>query len=145
MKRIAAICVLAALAGGCGPATEGNEGAPALVGTARDAAEAEKIYQERASATAFDWQGRFAASAELCTGGLWDIGRTRVVTDGETACEVGGIDSGVGRVVLALSCTAEGMASEESWTLTPRDGGGVRLVRAPEGEAMSAVDLVRCG
>lgn len=144
MYHMLAIPVLLLLAA-CGPGGEGNESAPAAIGTARDAAEAEKIHQERAMAADFDWQGRFAASAELCTGGVWDIARTRIVTDGETACDVRGVDGSVGRVVLALSCTAEGMASEESWTLTPREGGGMRVVRAPEGQAMSAVDLVRCG
>jgi hypothetical protein len=146
MSRALAIAAVLVLAG-CGPAaeTENLNKPPATIGTARDAAEAEKIHEERALAADFGWQGRFAASAELCTGGVWDIGRTRIVTDGETACDVRGIESGAGRVVLALSCTAEGMASEESWTLTPRDSGGIRVVRAPKVEAMSAVDLVRCG
>ncbi|MFN3945439.1 MAG: hypothetical protein ACK4K7_10975 [Allosphingosinicella sp.] len=144
MMRIGAICALAALAAGCGPAAETNESAPALVGTARDAAEAEKIAMERRQATRFDWEGRFAATAELCEGGVWNIRRDGIATDGETSCEVRNIDSGADRVDLDLACTAEGMASEERWTLTPRDGGGMRVVRAPTGGAMVAVDLVRC-
>jgi hypothetical protein len=129
---------------GCGPAAETNESVPPLIGTARDAAEAEKIAMERRQATRFDWEGRFAASRELCEGGVWDLRRDRIATDGETSCDVRGIDSGPDRVVLDLACTAEGMASEEVWTLTPREGGGLRVEPAPRGGEAVAVELVRC-
>lgn len=93
---------------------------------------------------AFRWTRRFAASRALCTGGVWDIGRERIATAGETSCTVEAVAETPGRAVLGLSCLAEGMASEESWTLTRTGEGRMRVSRAAGAETVD-VDLVRCG
>ncbi len=93
---------------------------------------------------AFDWTGTFAARPELCRGGAWRFARERVETDGETACTVGAVRPSATSVELALSCTAEGMASEEVWTLTPT-GDGAMTVSRDIGPEVVEVDLRRCG
>lgn len=90
------------------------------------------------------WLGRFAATAELCRGGVWDIGETRIITDGETACDIDRVARAAGQVTLRLACTAEGMKSREEWILTPQ--GEDRLkVRRDNGREAVEVDLIRCG
>lgn len=91
----------------------------------------------------FQWTGRFAATPELCTGGVWDIGERRIVTDGETSCDVDRVARAAGQVTLRLACTAEGTQSREDWVLTRR-GEGMRVARN-DGRETVEVDLIRCG
>ena len=142
MRFIIAAAPLALLAA-CGAAERGADGAANLAapaGSAEDPAPA-----VAANPKQFDWTGRFAASPELCTGGAWEIGRDRIVTAGETSCTVADIVETGETAVLGLSCLAEGMASEERWTLTATGADRMRVSRAPAGAETVEVDLVRCG
>lgn len=147
--RLSVLIAAFALAG-CGdgaPVDEpdpGEGGAPApAVAPATDAADALDISEDQAEAREFAWTGRFAATPALCEGGVWDIGEERIVTDGETACDVVHVARAVGQVTLELACTAEGMPGAERWTLSRR-GEGMRVRREPAGAEASDVDLVRC-
>jgi hypothetical protein len=91
------------------------------------------------------WTGRFAASPELCTGGVWDIRPDRIVTDGETSCAVRRVGRAAGQVTVGLTCNAEGMTTEESWTLTPGEGDRLAVSRSIPGAERIDVDLRRCG
>ena len=46
-------------------------------------------------------------------------------------------------VVLTLACTAEGMDSQERWTLTRNGADGMKVSRAIGTETID-VDLIRC-
>lgn len=89
------------------------------------------------------WLGRFAATTELCRGGVWNIGETRIVTDGETSCDIDRVARAAGQVTLRLSCLAEGMPSQEEWVLTPEGTERMR-VRRNNGPETVDVDLIRC-
>lgn len=93
-------------------------------------------------ADGFDWTGRFAASSALCTGGVWDFGEQRIVTDGETSCDVDRVGRAAGQVTLSLACIAEGMESREQWVLTRQDE-GMRVSRNTGRETFN-VDLIPC-
>ena len=87
--------------------------------------------------------GRFAASEALCRAGAWTFTEAGVTTDGETACELLHREpSGEGQR-LTLSCRAEGVKTDEQWTVMPADDGGIDVVRRGEG-TRSSVSLVRC-
>ena len=88
--------------------------------------------------------GRFAATPALCRGGAWKFEAKRVNTDGETACEVLHREREGSGQRLTLTCEAEGAATNEQWTVTPEDDGGLTVVRRSEG-ARSSVALVKCG
>lgn len=90
------------------------------------------------------WLGRFAATTELCRGGVWDIGETRIVTDGETTCDIDRVARAAGQVTLRLACNAEGIDSQEEWVLTP-EGEDRLKVRRDNGRESVDVDLIRCG
>lgn len=90
------------------------------------------------------WTGRFAAGPQLCSGGAWNLSRTEVTTQGETACTVVNIAEDPGATKLTLACSAEGMDTLENWTLTPQPAGALRVVREGAGRPVT-VDLVRCG
>lgn len=157
--RIAPILPLLALAACAPPAQEetGNQVAPAepaVVGSAQSAAEGQMIAEEQvkaveaqgaAPAGAFQWTGRFAATRDLCRGGVWEFTNTGVETDGHTSCTIRQAGEGGGSVELRLACTAEGMKTDEKWTLTPAAGGGMRVSRRALGEGTVDVDLIRCG
>lgn len=150
MRRI--ICAAAlALVAGCGGQESGDEAAvnqaiegqpPATVPSAISAAEGETVSREQEQAAEeFSWTGRFAANRELCTGGVWDIAEDRIVTDGETSCDVDSVGRAPRQVTLRLVCTAEGMNSDETWTLTPRELEGITVARST---GQGPVDLIRC-
>lgn len=144
MRPILALTAAALLAA-CGEASDpgaGGQPAPA-VAPAIDAADAVAISDDQAEAREFAWEGRFAASPDLCRAGQWEIGSERIVTAGETACEVDNVARAAGQVTLELSCVAEGMPGDERWTLRPRGESGLRVRRETAAEA-SDVDLVRC-
>jgi hypothetical protein len=93
---------------------------------------------------AFQWTGRYAPSREMCLSGeVWEITNVKVTTAGETRCTIGDVAEGGGRVRLTLSCLAEGMRSNERWTLTPQDGDRIRLRREGAG-APYELDLFFC-
>lgn len=152
MRRLIPFALMAVAA--CSPAADtGNqaEPPPASVAPATSSAEAEAIVAEQADAanaaapapSDAAWTGRFAATPELCVQGVWDIKPHAIVTDGETACDVDNVARGAGQVTLRLSCVAEGMASAETWTLTP--GADDRLAVARDtGRETINVDLRRC-
>ena len=156
MRRLCLLTLIALAA--CGPAetptdtATSNETAaiapaqPAAVGPATSAAEGEVIAegQEQAAAADLEWTGRFAATRELCTGGVWDIKEDRIVTDGHTACDIDRVARGAGQVTLRLACIAEGTPSSESWTLTRNDADGLS-VALDNGRETINVDLLRCG
>lgn len=145
------LIVAAALAlAGCGegatvdPQEPGEGGAPtAAVAPATDAADALAISTDQAEAREFAWEGRFAATPELCRAGAWELGSERIVTAGESECDVVHVARAPGQVTLELSCMAEGMAGEERWILRPRGEGGIGVRRETAAET-SDVDLVRC-
>jgi hypothetical protein len=91
----------------------------------------------------FPWTGRFAASRELCSGGVWDIRADSIVTQGETSCEVQRIERSPERVALYNGCLAEGMESEERWTITRGSADGITVER-DMGPDIYTVDLIRC-
>lgn len=137
---------------GCGPAADTVDNGtqpPASVAPATSSAEAEAIVAGQADAAnaaapaESAWTGRFAATPELCVQGVWDIRPHLIVTDGETSCDVDNVAEGAGQVTLRLSCIAEGMRSNESWTLTPRDGDRLAVARDTGRETID-VDLLRC-
>lgn len=146
--------------GACTPPDEneiGNQVAPAepaAVGSAQTAQEGQVIAEEQvkaleakgeAPAGAFQWTGRFAATKALCEGGVWEFTPGGIETDGETSCAIRSAGEGGGRVELSLACTAEGTNTQEKWTLTPRDGGGMSVSRSIPGAETIDVDLLRCG
>lgn len=155
------------LIGGCGaPSGDADQAAPAkpaAIGSATSAAEAHAtVYEQRNAVAAalaenglgsegapprgaFRWTGRFASSRDLCPRGTWAFTNARVVTSGESVCSISEIGEGGGQVELRLSCSAEGMWSDEKWTLTPREGGGMRVSRSIKGAETSDVELLRCG
>lgn len=147
-ERSVPACLAAAAAlAACEPAAEGGNVAvaePAATGPATSAAEAEALVEARADAANFRWTGRFAATRELCTGGVWDIREDRIVTDGHTACDVDRVGRGAGQVTLRLACIAEGTPSQENWTLTRHGEDGVSVARNTGTEIID-VDLLRCG
>lgn len=128
----------------CGEASDpGEGGAPApAVAPAIDAADAVAISEDQGEARAFAWEGSFAAGRDLCRAGAWEIGSERIVTAGETQCDVEHVARAAGQVTLELSCVAEGMPGKERWMLTPQ-GEGMRVRRETAAET-SDVDLVRC-
>ena len=134
MRLIFFPLVLVALAG-CGERADAPDSEPGNDGQPAPAA--------APATTDVAWEGRFAATPELCEGGVWDIRETGIVTEGETACEVEHVARAAAQVTLELACTAEGMPSRERWTLTER-GAGMNVRRAVEGAETSDVDLVRC-
>lgn len=148
-------CFAMIVLAGCGGGTEvdresGNETAavapaqPAAVGAATSAAEGEALAQgQENAATPFVWTGRFAATPQLCQGGVWDIGKDRIETAGETSCSVNAVADEGDKVVLTLACTAEGMDSQERWTLTRNGADGMKVSRAIGTETID-VDLIRC-
>lgn len=161
--RISIALVLMAL-GACTPAEEnqlGNDVAsaePSAIGSAQSAAEGQAMAEEQVKAAeaagvmegaappgAFQWTGRFAASRDLCPGGTWEFTNAKVLTSGENICSISRVGEGSGRVELRLSCSAEGMWSDEKWTLTPREGGGMSVSRSIKGAETTNVDLIRCG
>jgi hypothetical protein len=155
MRSLLPCFAMIALAG-CGSGTEvdresGNETAavapaqPAAVGTATSAAEGEALAQgQEEAATPFVWTGRFAVTPQLCQGGVWTIEREKIATAGETSCSVNAVADEGDKVVLTLACSAEGMDSQERWTLTRKGADGMNVSRATGTETMD-VDLIRCG
>jgi hypothetical protein len=141
MRGLIPFALLAVAA--CGPVAEENATAPASVASATSSAEAEMVAEEQAEAAAFAWTGRFAATPELCVRGVWDIKPHAIVTDGHTACDVDQVAEAAGQVTLRLSCTAEGVFSDETWTLSPRPEDGMRVAR-DTGRERFDVDLIRC-
>jgi hypothetical protein len=150
--------------GACTPAEEngiGNDIAPAepsAIGSAQSGAEGHAMAEEQVKAAesagrpdgaappgVFQWTGRFAASRDLCPRGTWEFTNAQVRTSGENVCSISRVGEGGGKVELRLSCSAEGMWSDEKWTLTPRDGGGMSVSRSVKGAETSNVDLIRCG
>lgn len=89
------------------------------------------------------WLGRFAATTQLCRGGAWDIGDTRIVTDSGTACDIDRVGRAPQQVTLRLSCTAEGTKTDEEWVLAP-EGTERMKVRRNTGREQVDVDLIRC-
>jgi hypothetical protein len=118
------------------PVNQADTAAP--VQSAQPALEAEGA----APPGAFQWTGRFAASEALCRGGVWEFTNARVETDGETSCAIGDVREGDGGAELSLSCQAEGMTSDERWTLR-QQADGMRVTRRT-GTDSFAVDLRRC-
>ena len=148
-------CIAMMTLAGCGGGTEvdrhnSNESAevapaqPAAVGAATSAAEGEALAQDQEKAAApLIWTGRFAATPQLCKGGVWDIGRESITTAGETSCSVNAVADEGDKVVLTLACSAEGMDSQEHWTLTRKGADGMNVSRAAGTETID-VDLIRC-
>ena len=142
----AAAAMLAALAlAGCGEAEsnraeEANVMWPAADGGPHDnvAAMAEK---EAPPILDTAWTGRFAASAALCASEPWDVGAERVLTAGGSDCAVRRVGRAPAQVTVELACTGEG---DESWTVTPRQDGGIAVARSPAGRETVQLDLVRC-
>lgn len=92
----------------------------------------------------FQWTGRYAASAEMCRNNQdWRFTNVSVETAGETSCRIKNVREIGDEVRLALSCTAEGMATEERWTLQPADGDRIRLRREGSG-APQELSLLFC-
>lgn len=129
---IFASLVLAACGGGTeAPAVNENEGKASPPPPA-------------AAAEPFKWTGRFAASKDLCKGGVWEFEESQVRTQGETGCSVQNVAEHAGSVTLSVGCTAEGMDTLEQWTLTPSEQGGMTVIRKTAGRQTAQVDLVRC-
>lgn len=153
LTLLSAVLLLSA----CGEATEdmapGNDNLPAATQPSaglspgnvapRDQAEAEGAAKRGAAQASFDWIGTYAATPALCTGGRWRFDRDKVVTDGETSCEVGEVEEEAERAVLQMACVAEGMTSAETWTLTKSGETGVRVER-DMGAQTVRVDLGPC-
>ena len=147
-----------ALLAGCNPASEGGEAGRGAADDVDSAAEAPRIaptpnsIEAQANGTAGTdpyvspedrWLGRFAATTELCRGGAWDIGETRIVTDSGTVCDVDRVGRAPQQVTLRMSCSAEGTKSNEEWVLAP-EGGDRMKVRRDTGRERVDVDLIRC-
>lgn len=96
----------------------------------------------------FAFAGDWAVSDFLCeNNGVWTFARDKVVTDGETACEVDSIagESTTG-ATLEMSCTAEGTASKQRWELRAADRGRMSVVQYENGvERPGTITLQRCG
>lgn len=139
---------LVLLLAGCTPGEEGQAGNQVSrsrdepLAAPRQTPAAEPEQEGAAPPGAFQWTGRYAATRELCTGGLWEFTNARVRTDGETSCDIGDVREGGGRVELTLACTAEGMKTNEDWTLTRRDE-GIAVSRSTGRETID-VELIRC-
>jgi hypothetical protein len=151
------------------PERAGNDIAPvepSVVGSAQSAAGGQAMAEEQVKAAergsgrgawpaaaegapppgAFIWTGRYAATQALCEQGIWEFTNARVKTAGETVCAINDAAEGGGRVELRLSCAAEGMKSEEKWTLTRTSAEGMKVSRSIK-EQQESIDanLVRCG
>jgi hypothetical protein len=140
MKRL--ILLPAMLLGACQAAGDnGNQS-----GRAADASQAEASSRSDTAGGGepFYWTGRFAASRALCSGGVWDIRAERIQTQGETSCEVQRIERSPDRVILQNACLAEGIESEERWTISRGGEGGITVER-DMGPDIYTVDLIRCG
>jgi hypothetical protein len=150
--------------GACTPAEEngtGNDIAPAepsAIGSAQSGAEGQAMAEEQVKAAesagrpegaappgVFQWTGRFAVNRDLCQGGVWEFTNVQVRTSGENVCSISKVGEGGGKVELRLSCSAEGMWTDEKWTLLPRETGGMNVSRSIKGGGRTDVDLIRCG
>lgn len=144
------LCLLLAACGGAGegepvnqPAAAEAQEAPVANATRDPAGSAQASTSVVASQPAV-WTGRFASSAAQCSGGAWTFGRAEVGMGGQSACSVNNIAEDPGSVRLTLSCSGDGIDSLETWTLTPKGGDGVSVLREGKGKPVT-VDLVRCG
>ncbi len=149
-----AVVLLAA----CNPASESDEAARSAADEVDSALEAPRIaptpnsIEAQANGVAGTapyvspedrWLGRFAATTQLCRGGAWDIGATRIVTDSGTVCDVDRVGRAPQQVTLRMSCSAEGTRTDEEWVLAP-EGSERMKVRRDTGRERVDVDLVRC-
>lgn len=148
-----ALCLLLCGCGGTDGGSAENQGERAQAEptkeTPRTPAKRNPVAPEAAATSAVAaspavWIGTFAATPQLCSGGAWKVSRRDIVTAGETACTIRNVAEDPEAVRLTLSCSAEGMDTLETWTLTPREENGLKIVRAIGGKS-TVVDLVRCG
>ncbi|MFS0735760.1 hypothetical protein ABC347_01805 [Sphingomonas sp. 1P06PA] len=93
----------------------------------------------------FDYTGDWAATADLCAGGRWRFTRDGVSTAGETSCTGRAIDESADRITLDYACTAEGLETQERWTIDHLADNRIRVVRAEtNGKPIGDVTLQSC-
>jgi hypothetical protein len=87
-----------------------------------------------------DLSGRWAATPALCADGWWDFTNESVNTAGETACAFQTRKYTHGRVEAEATCSSEGIATMETWTMAEAPGGKLSVVR----DGAAPVLLERC-
>lgn len=143
-----------ALVAACNPASEGDEAGRSAADEVSSTFEAPRIaptpnsIEAQANGAPYvspedAWLGRFAATTQLCRGGAWDIGETRIVTDNGTVCDIDRVGRAPQQVTLRMSCSAEGTKNDEEWVLAPEGTDRIK-VRRNTGREQVDVDLVRC-
>ncbi|MDF7776001.1 hypothetical protein P1X14_12150 [Sphingomonas sp. AOB5] len=85
--------------------------------------------------------GRWAATPQLCAGGVWRFEEMDLSTAGEVSCDFHRVANVPGGYDVAATCFAEGNRSEEAIRLRfPANGGGMTV----ESKLFQPVSLIRC-
>lgn len=91
-----------------------------------------------------DYEGRWAASAELCADGAWEFRQDGVSTAGEVSCAFREVEPSASGYRIQAACTHEGSQSDSEIGLSMTDPAPPQSMTVTGGPWSGPVTLRRC-